>query len=127
MTSAVKPWETESQPRVTHWPACHICLILFGRIVAPLVLVVGPAGGHGWSVCDAPPQGRTGISIHKEGRAQQSGACSGAWSSAVTACIRTTARSKFSRGCEQMHAEHADIRCGSNSVGEALDFQLWPR
>jgi hypothetical protein len=38
MTSAVNPWETESQPSVTCCPARHICLILFGRIVTPLVL-----------------------------------------------------------------------------------------
>ena len=36
MTSAVNPWETESQPSVTHFPAFHICLILFGRMVVPL-------------------------------------------------------------------------------------------
>src|SRR6266852_4109812 len=39
MTSAVNPWEIESQPIVTHCPARHICLILFGRTVAPLVMV----------------------------------------------------------------------------------------
>src|SRR5215831_5382613 len=40
MTSAVNPWEIESQPIVTYCPARHICLILFGRTVAPPVLVV---------------------------------------------------------------------------------------
>src|SRR5438093_9986817 len=39
MTSAVNPWEIESQPIVTYCPARHICLILFGRTVAPLVVV----------------------------------------------------------------------------------------
>src|ERR687892_687991 len=39
MTSAVKPWETESQPSVTNLPSRHICLILFGRTVAPRVVV----------------------------------------------------------------------------------------
>src|SRR5471030_994746 len=45
MTSAVNPWDTESQPRVAHCPVCHICLILFGRMVAPLALFVGPGNG----------------------------------------------------------------------------------
>src|SRR3981189_1953119 len=36
MTSAVNPCDTESQPSVAHWPARHICLILFDRMVAPL-------------------------------------------------------------------------------------------
>src|SRR5713226_7248390 len=36
MTSALNPCDTESQPSVTHWPARHICLILFGRMVTPL-------------------------------------------------------------------------------------------
>src|SRR5215510_16306489 len=40
MTSAVNPWEIESQPIVTYCPARHICLILFGRTVAPLVVVM---------------------------------------------------------------------------------------
>ena len=35
ITSAVKPWDTESQPRVTNFPSRHICLILFARTVAP--------------------------------------------------------------------------------------------
>ncbi len=35
ITSAVNPWDTESQPRVTNFPSRHICLILFGRTVAP--------------------------------------------------------------------------------------------
>src|SRR5438132_4562356 len=39
MTSAVNPWEIESQPIVTYCPARHVCLILFGRTVAPLVVV----------------------------------------------------------------------------------------
>src|SRR5215475_6370155 len=34
MTSAVRPCETETQPRVGHLPAFHICLILFWRMVA---------------------------------------------------------------------------------------------
>src|SRR5712691_10218080 len=33
MTSAVNPWDTDSQPRVTNFPSRHICLILFGRTV----------------------------------------------------------------------------------------------
>jgi hypothetical protein len=33
----VKPFGTESQPRVTHFPSRQICLILFGRTVAPRV------------------------------------------------------------------------------------------
>ena len=37
---AVNPWEIESQPIVTYCPARHICLILFGRTVAPLVVVM---------------------------------------------------------------------------------------
>jgi hypothetical protein len=45
MTSAVNPWDTESQPRVAHCPARHICLILFGRIVAPLVSFIDPTDG----------------------------------------------------------------------------------
>src|SRR5919206_4926787 len=40
MTSAVNPWEIESQPIVTYCPARHICLILFGRTVAPRVVVM---------------------------------------------------------------------------------------
>jgi hypothetical protein len=35
ITSAVNPWDTESQPNVTNFPSRHICLILFGRTVAP--------------------------------------------------------------------------------------------
>src|SRR5919108_5207358 len=49
MTSAVNPWEIESQPSVTYCPACHICLILFGRTVAPLVVVMeerSPPGAY---------------------------------------------------------------------------------
>src|SRR5215208_5600877 len=38
ITSAVSPWDTESQPIVTHLPSRHICLILFGRIVSSLSL-----------------------------------------------------------------------------------------
>ena len=38
ITSAVNPWDTESQPMVTHRPSRHICLILFGRTVAPRVV-----------------------------------------------------------------------------------------
>jgi hypothetical protein len=33
ITSAVKPWEIESQPMVTHVSSRHNCLIRFGRIV----------------------------------------------------------------------------------------------
>src|SRR5712664_1557220 len=40
MTSALNPWETESQPSDTHCPARHFCLILFGRMVVPPVLFV---------------------------------------------------------------------------------------
>ena len=32
---AVKLWDTESQPMVTHRPSRHICFSLFGRTVAP--------------------------------------------------------------------------------------------
>src|SRR5215831_3780196 len=49
MTSAENPWEIESQPIVTHCPARHICLILFGRTVAPLVVVMeerSPPGAY---------------------------------------------------------------------------------
>ena len=49
MTSAVNPWEIESQPIVTYCPARHICLILFGRTVAPLVVVMeerSPPGAY---------------------------------------------------------------------------------
>ena len=35
ITSAVKPWDTESQPMLTHLPSRHSCFILFGRTVAP--------------------------------------------------------------------------------------------
>src|SRR6266403_1699996 len=38
MISAVNPWDTESQPIVTNRPSRQICLILFGRIVAPRVV-----------------------------------------------------------------------------------------
>jgi hypothetical protein len=44
MTSALNPWLTEIQPSVTHLPAFHICLILFGRMVVPLVLFINPDG-----------------------------------------------------------------------------------
>jgi hypothetical protein len=37
MTSAVNPLGMESQPRVAHFPARHICLILFCRMVVSLV------------------------------------------------------------------------------------------
>src|SRR5262245_60333932 len=40
ITSAVNPWEIESQPIVTYRPARHICLILFGRTVTPFFVVV---------------------------------------------------------------------------------------
>src|SRR5205807_10022476 len=49
MTSAVNPWEIESQPIVTYCPARHICLILFGRTVAPRVVVMeerSPPGAY---------------------------------------------------------------------------------
>ena len=49
MTSAVNPWEIESQPIVTYCPARHICLILFGRTVTPLVVVMeerSPPGAY---------------------------------------------------------------------------------
>src|ERR1700722_19154598 len=39
----------------------------------------------------------------------------------------STARSKRSRGFKQMHTEYADILGGSKAIGEAFDFQLWPR
>src|SRR4030095_11584963 len=42
ITSAVKPWDTDSQPRVTNFPSRHICLILFGRTVAPRLLEISP-------------------------------------------------------------------------------------
>jgi hypothetical protein len=45
MTSAVNPWETESQPSDAHCPARHICLTLFGRMVVPLVLFIDPTNG----------------------------------------------------------------------------------
>src|SRR5262245_19227359 len=35
MTSAVNPWDTESQPSVTNRPSRQICLILFGLTIAP--------------------------------------------------------------------------------------------
>src|SRR5262249_27327821 len=56
MTSAVNPWETEIQASVTHWPACHICLILLGRIVAPLVMVIGSTP----SISDVPSESTRG-------------------------------------------------------------------
>src|SRR2546428_399486 len=50
MTSAVNPWDTESHPSVTHFLSRHICLILFGRTVAPRVVieydVAGLPGEH---------------------------------------------------------------------------------
>src|SRR5665213_2369475 len=45
MTSAVNPWDTESQPRVAHFPSRHSCLILFGRMAVPLVLFIDLANG----------------------------------------------------------------------------------
>jgi hypothetical protein len=47
MISAVKPWDTESQPSVTNRPSRQICLILFGRTVTPRVVMwrVGPSSG----------------------------------------------------------------------------------
>src|ERR1700730_16547197 len=56
MTSAVNPWDTESQPRVTHCPARHICLILFGRTATPLALFIDPAKGLPLSNSYAPPE-----------------------------------------------------------------------
>src|SRR5262249_18732020 len=49
MTSAVNPWEIDSQPIVTCCPARHICLILFGRTIAPLVVMLeerSPPGAY---------------------------------------------------------------------------------
>src|SRR4029434_5512500 len=49
MTSAVNPWEIESQPIVTYCSARHICLILFGRTVTPLIVVMeerSPPGAY---------------------------------------------------------------------------------
>src|SRR4051794_8304674 len=68
MTSAVIPSDTESQPSVTHRPSRHICLILFGRIVTPLVLFIDPIAS------DTLPenQGRVTPAIHDRGRIQQS-------------------------------------------------------
>src|SRR5438034_5619977 len=44
ITSAVNPWDTESQPRVTHLLSRHICLILLGRT----------ASSHGGDVAGYP-------------------------------------------------------------------------
>src|ERR1044072_6900584 len=55
MTWAVKPWETESQPSVTHLPARHICLILFGRMVVPLELFINPDRIGSLSNASGPP------------------------------------------------------------------------
>jgi hypothetical protein len=40
----VNPWDTESHPRVVALPSLHICLILFGLIVIPLVLFISERG-----------------------------------------------------------------------------------
>src|ERR1700735_1679736 len=75
MTSAVRPWDTESQPSVTHLPACHICLILFGRIVTPLALFIDPTNGsHAINRKRVPgsTEARTDPAIHKWSRTQQS-------------------------------------------------------
>src|ERR1700733_12382971 len=45
MTSAVNPWDTESQPSVAHCPPRHNCLILFGRMVVPPVSFVDSTNG----------------------------------------------------------------------------------
>src|SRR5258708_30952068 len=58
MTSAVNPWDTESQPSVTHCPARHICLILFGRMVPPLALFIDPTIGLVSFKLKPPPEAR---------------------------------------------------------------------
>src|SRR5712691_8525463 len=57
MISAVNPWETESQPIVTHLPSRQICFILFARIGH---LAQGMAGlpARGRSVAYAEAAGR---------------------------------------------------------------------
>src|SRR6185503_12071861 len=46
ITSAVKPWDTESQPSVAHLLSRQICLILFGRTVAPRLWCGRSPGGQ---------------------------------------------------------------------------------
>src|SRR5262245_2264122 len=58
MTSAVNPWDTESQPSVGHRLACHICLILFGRMVAPPALLIDPTNGSIPIKLKRPPEAR---------------------------------------------------------------------
>src|SRR5580692_4297438 len=68
MTSAVNPWDTESQPSVTHCPSRHICLILFGRIVPPLALFIDPTIGSGSFKLKPPPEARAApTQLHASG------------------------------------------------------------
>src|SRR5437773_90023 len=64
MTSAVNPWETESQPSVTNRPSRHICLILFGRTVAPRV-VEWPVTRRARSVAHARGPGSGALSTRR--------------------------------------------------------------
>src|SRR5256884_2158465 len=64
MTSAVNPWENESQPSVTNRPSRHICLILFGRTVAPRV-VEWPVTRRARSVAHARGPGSGALSTRR--------------------------------------------------------------
>ncbi len=44
ITSAVSPWDTDSHPKVAHFPSRHICLILFDRMVFPSVKFLSGRG-----------------------------------------------------------------------------------
>src|SRR5215831_18260769 len=65
MISAVNPWEIESQPIVTYCPARHICLILFGRTVAPLVMVMAERSPPGVYDVLQGPAGPAILPIYK--------------------------------------------------------------
>src|SRR5262245_52707552 len=72
MTSAVNPWEIESQPIVTYCPARHICLILFGRTVAPLVVVMEEQDPPGAYDSIPGPAGAVILPIHERSEYRKS-------------------------------------------------------
>src|SRR5215813_13760467 len=72
MTSAVNPWEIESQPIVTYCPARHVCLILFGRTVAPLVMVMAERSPPGVYDVLQGPAGPTILPIYERSEYRKS-------------------------------------------------------
>src|SRR5499433_3402599 len=72
ITFAVNPWEIESQPIVTYCPVRHICLILFGRTVAPPVVVMAERSPPGAYDSIRGPAGPVILPIHERSEYRKS-------------------------------------------------------